>query len=98
MWRYLIDKIVSTKIELQVKDPINLKKLLDLEMDRKKYNRSDSKIYIKDSILVIEIYAKDIIAFKATINNYINILELISKVYEVKLWQIKTWQIHIDNN
>jgi tRNA threonylcarbamoyladenosine modification (KEOPS) complex Pcc1 subunit len=81
----LIDKVVSTKIELLVDNPKNLKKLLDLEMDRKKYNRSDSNIYIKDSIIVIEIFAKDLIAFKATINNYINILELISKVYEVKL-------------
>jgi hypothetical protein len=27
-----------------------------------------------------------LIAYKATINNYINLLELISKVYEVELW------------
>ncbi len=76
---------MSTKLEIKSSNPLNLKKLLDLEMDRKKYNRSDSKIYIKDSILVIEIYAKDLIAFKATVNNYINLLELISKIYEVEL-------------
>lgn len=81
----MIDKVISTKIELAVKNPKDLKKLLELEMNRKKYNRSDSNIYIKDSIIIIEIFAKDLIAFKATINNYINILELISKVYEVKL-------------
>ncbi len=81
----MITDILSAKIEINTKDPENLKKLLDLETDRKKYNRSDSKIYIKNKILIIEIYAKDLIAFKATINNYINLLELISKVYEVKL-------------
>jgi len=83
---------MSTKLEIKSSNPLNLKKLLDLEMDRKKYNRSDSKIYIKDSILVIEIYAKDLIAFKATVNNYINLLELISKIYEVELWVIKMQQ------
>jgi tRNA threonylcarbamoyladenosine modification (KEOPS) complex Pcc1 subunit len=76
---------MSTKLEIKSSNPLDLKKLLNLEMDRKKYNRSDSKIYIKDSILVIEIYAKDLIAFKATVNNYINLLELISKIYEVEL-------------
>ncbi len=81
----MIENILSIKLEIKAKDPNNLKKLLDLEMDRKKYNRSDSKVYIEKKILIIEIYAKDVIAFKATINNYINILELISKVYEVEL-------------
>jgi tRNA threonylcarbamoyladenosine modification (KEOPS) complex Pcc1 subunit len=81
----MIENILSTKLEIKAKDPKNLKKLLDLEMDRKKYNRSDSKVYLEKDILVIEIYAKDVIAFKATINNYINLLELISKVYEVEL-------------
>jgi tRNA threonylcarbamoyladenosine modification (KEOPS) complex Pcc1 subunit len=81
----LIDEIISTKLEIKSKNLKNLKKLLDLEIDRKKYNRSDSKIYIENNKLMIEIYAKDIIAFKATMNNYINLLELISKVYEVKL-------------
>ena len=83
---------MSTKLEIKTSNPLDLKKLLDLEMDRKKYNRSDSKIYIEDSILVIEIYAKDLTAFKATVNNYINILELISKIYEVELWVIKMQQ------
>jgi len=76
---------MSIKLEIKSKNVLDLKKLLDLEMDRKKYNRSDSKIYIEKSILIIEIYAKDLIAFKATVNNYINLLELISKVYEVEL-------------
>ncbi len=92
MWKNLIDEIISTRLEIKSKDLINLKKLLDLEIDRKKYNRSDSKIYIENNKLIIEIYAKDIIAFKATMNNYINLLELISKVYEVKLWvKIQIW-------
>lgn len=81
----MIDKVISTKIEIFSKSPEKIKKLLDLEIDRKKYNRSDSKIYIEKKILIIEIYAKDIIALKATLNNFINLLELISKVYEVKL-------------
>ena len=100
MWKPLIENLLSIKLEIKAKDPNNLKKLLDLEMDRKKYNRSDSKIYIEKKILIIEIYAKDVIAFKATINNYINLLELISKVYEVELWvkKIQIWLIHIDNN
>lgn len=100
MWRPLIENLLSIKLEIKAKNPENLKKLLDLEMDRKKYNRSDSKIYIEKKILIIEIYAKDVIAFKATINNYINLLELISKVYEVELWvkKMQIWLIHIDNN
>jgi len=81
----LIEELMSIKLEIKSKNVLDLKKLLDLEMDRKKYNRSDSKIYIEKSILIIEIYAKDLIAFKATVNNYINLLELISKVYEVEL-------------
>jgi tRNA threonylcarbamoyladenosine modification (KEOPS) complex Pcc1 subunit len=81
----LIDEIFSIVFEIKTKNPVDLKKILDLEIDRKKYNRSDSKIIIDNKKLVIKIFAKDIIAFKATINNYINLLELISKVYEVEL-------------
>jgi tRNA threonylcarbamoyladenosine modification (KEOPS) complex Pcc1 subunit len=81
----LIDEIISTKIKIKSKEPEKLKKLLDLEIKRKKYKRSDSKISIKDNYLVIDVFAQDIIAFKATVNNYINLLELIKKTYEVKL-------------
>lgn len=81
----MIDEIISTKIKIKSKEPEKLKKLLDLEIKRKKYKRSDSKISIKDNYLVIDVFAQDIIAFKATVNNYINLLELIKKTYEVKL-------------
>jgi len=98
----LIEDIVSSEIVIKAKDPKNLKKLLELEIKRKKYKRSDSKIYIdKNNFLKIEIQANDLIAYKATVNNYINLLELISKVYEVKLWvkiKIILWLVHIDNN
>jgi len=82
----LIGQIISNVILIKTNDPNNLKKLLDLEFERKKYNRSESKITITKEGLKIEIKAKDIIAFKATVNNYINILELIKKTYEVDLW------------
>jgi len=81
----LIGQIISNVILIKTNDPNNLKKLLDLEFERKKYNRSESKITITKEGLKIEIKAKDIIAFKATVNNYINILELIKKTYEVDL-------------
>jgi len=81
----LINKIISNEIIIKTKDPKNLKKLLDIEFDRKKYNRSETKTTIVKEGLKIEIYATDIIAFKATVNNYINILELIKKTYEVEL-------------
>lgn len=82
----MIDEIFSSKIVISTKDPINLKKLLDLEIKRKDFKRSESNIFIDDSKnLVIEIFAKDIIAFKATTNNFISLLELIFKTYEVDL-------------
>jgi tRNA threonylcarbamoyladenosine modification (KEOPS) complex Pcc1 subunit len=81
----LINEIISNVIIIKTKDPKNLKKLLDLEFERKKYNRSESNITISKEGIKIEISAQDIIAFKATVNNYINILELIKKTYEVDL-------------
>jgi|GEM_PF-981727 len=83
----MISSIVSSKIVVETVDPENLKKLLEIETKRKEYKRSDSKIVIdsEKKELIIEIFAEDLIAFKATINNYINLLELISKTYEVKL-------------
>jgi len=90
----LIAQIISNEIIIKTKDPKNLKKLLDLEFERKKYNRSESKTTITKEGIKIEIQAQDIIAFKATVNNYINILELIKKTYEVDLWtKIKKWKI-----
>jgi tRNA threonylcarbamoyladenosine modification (KEOPS) complex Pcc1 subunit len=85
MWKFLIEGVINSEIIIKSKDPKNLKKLLDLEIKRKKYKRSDSKIYVEKNLLKIKIYANDLIAYKATINNYINLLELISKVYEVEL-------------
>jgi len=81
----LIEDLLSITLEIKTKDPKNLKKLLDLEIDRKKYDRSSSKIVIDNKKIIVEIYAKDLTAFKATVNNYINLLSLISDVYEVKL-------------
>lgn len=81
----MIDEIISTEIQIKTKDPKNLKKLLELEMKRKKYKRSETDILIKNNNLKIIIKAKDITAFKATLNNYIKILELIKKTYEVEL-------------
>jgi tRNA threonylcarbamoyladenosine modification (KEOPS) complex Pcc1 subunit len=81
----LINKIISNVILIKTNDPKNLKKLLDLEFERKKYNRSESRTTITKEGIKIEINAQDIIAFKATVNNYINILELIKKTYEVEL-------------
>lgn len=82
----MIDSIISNVIVIKTKDAKNLKKLLDIEFDRKKYNRSETKTIIVKDGLKIEINAKDITAFKATVNNYINLLELIKKTYEVELW------------
>lgn len=81
----MIDQVLSIVFEIKTKSPKDLKEILNLEIDRKKYDRSTSQIIIENKKLIIKIYAKDIIAFKATINNYINLLELISKVYEVDL-------------
>ncbi|HOD89831.1 MAG TPA: hypothetical protein PKK56_02005 [archaeon] len=83
----MIQNIISSEIKIMTQNPEKLKKLLEIEMKRKEYNRSDSKITIDKNkkTLTIKIYAKDIIAYKACINNYINLLELIKKIYEVNL-------------
>jgi len=81
----MINEILSSTIQIKTKDPENLKKLLDLEMQRREYSRSESEVVVDKNKLKINILSKDIVAFKATINNYINILELIKKIYEVEL-------------
>ena len=58
---------------------------MELELTRKKYDRSESKIKVSKKQLIIDIECKDVIAYKATINHYINLLELIKKTYEVDL-------------
>jgi tRNA threonylcarbamoyladenosine modification (KEOPS) complex Pcc1 subunit len=83
----MLKSIISSNIKIKSYDPNNLKKLLDLEVNRHKYDRSESKITIdeKNHILEINIFTKDLIAYKATVNNYINLLELIKKASEVEL-------------
>jgi tRNA threonylcarbamoyladenosine modification (KEOPS) complex Pcc1 subunit len=83
----MIDFIFSEELIIKTKNPKKLKELLDLEMARKDFKRSESKITIDSKVktLKIMIFAKDITAYKATINNYINLLELIKKTYEVDL-------------
>ena len=83
----MMDNILSSEIKIRTKKPKVLKEILELETKRKKYDRSDSNIKIEKDAIVIEIFAKDIIAYKATVNQYINLLELIKKTYEVDLWQ-----------
>jgi tRNA threonylcarbamoyladenosine modification (KEOPS) complex Pcc1 subunit len=83
----MIDSIISSNLIIKTKDPKTLKELLELEIQRRNYARSEStiKIDIKKKQIIIDIYSKDIIAYKATVNNYINLLELIKKTYEVDL-------------
>ena len=81
----MIGKIISSNLVIETKDPKKLKELLELELTRKKYDRSESKITVSKKQLIIDIECKDIIAYKATINHYINLLELIKKTYEVDL-------------
>ncbi|MFH0906105.1 MAG: KEOPS complex subunit Pcc1 [archaeon] len=83
----MIDYIISGQMEIKSKDVENLKKILELELNRRSYARSDLEIKIdkKSGVLTIVVYAKDITAYKATTNNYIDILELIKKTYEVEL-------------
>ncbi len=81
----MIDNILSSEIKIRTTKPKVLKEILELETKRKKYDRSDSNIKIEKDAIVIEIFAKDIIAYKATVNQYINLLELIKKTYEVDL-------------
>lgn len=86
----MIGSIIKEELTIKTKNPNKLKELLDLEMARKDFKRSDLNITIdnKTETLKITIFAKDITAYKATINNYINLLELIKKTYEVDLWVI----------
>ncbi len=81
----MIGKIISSNLVIETKDPKKLKELLELELTRKKYDRSESKIKVSKKQLIIDIECKDVIAYKATINHYINLLELIKKTYEVDL-------------
>ena len=81
----MIGKIISSNLVIETKDPKKLKELLELELTRKKYDRSESKIKVSKKQLIIDIDCKDVIAYKATINHYINLLELIKKTYEVDL-------------
>jgi len=82
----MINQIISSNIVIKTKNAKKLKQLLELEINRKPHSRSESKITIKGKDLLIDIYCKDIVAYKATVNNYINLLELIKKTYEVELW------------
>lgn len=81
----MIGTIISSNLVIKTKDAKKLKQLLELEINRKSYDRSESKMTIKGKDLVIDIYCKDVTAYKATINHYINLLELIKKTYEVEL-------------
>lgn len=83
----MIGSIIKEELTIKTKNPKKLKELLDLEMARKNFKRSDSNITIdnKSKTITITVLAKDITAYKATINNYINLLELIKKTYEVDL-------------
>jgi len=95
----MIGKIISSSLVIETKNPKKLKELLELELTRKKYDRSESKIKISKKQLIIDIECKDIVAYKATINHYINLLELIKKTYEVDLWvKKKMQQTCIGNN
>lgn len=81
----MIEYILNSNIRIKTKDPKKLKQLLDLETNRQKYSRSNSEIKLEKESILIEIFAKDITAYKATVNQYINLLELIKKTYEVEL-------------
>ncbi|MCK9292934.1 MAG: KEOPS complex subunit Pcc1 [archaeon] len=81
----MIDAVISSEIVIKSKNCEQLKKLLDLELKRKEYKRSKAEVIIENNLIVIKIYAKDIIALKATNNMIISILELIFKIYEVEL-------------
>lgn len=81
----MFDKIISNELVIETKEPKKLKELLDLEVNRRKYDRSTSEIVVSKNQIIIKIDCKDIVAFKATINHYINLLELIKKTYEVEL-------------
>jgi tRNA threonylcarbamoyladenosine modification (KEOPS) complex Pcc1 subunit len=81
----MIEYILNSNIRIKTKDPKKLKQLLDLETNRQKYSRSNSEIKLEKEAILIEIFAKDITAYKATVNQYINLLELIKKTYEVEL-------------
>ena len=94
----MIGKIISSNLVIETNDPKKLKELLELELTRKKYDRSESKIKVSRKQLIIDIECKDVIAYKATINHYINLLELIKKTYEVDLWVKKIQQTCTDNN
>lgn len=81
----MIEYILNSDLRIKTKDPKKLKQLLDLETNRQKYSRSNSDIKVEKESILIEIFAKDITAYKATVNQYINLLELIKKTYEVDL-------------
>jgi tRNA threonylcarbamoyladenosine modification (KEOPS) complex Pcc1 subunit len=81
----MIGKVISSDLIIETKNPKKLKELLELEINRRKYDRSESTISLGTKQLIIKINCKDIIAYKATINHYINLLELIKKTYEVEL-------------
>ena len=44
----MIDSVLSSNIVISSKNPKDLKKLLELEINRKNFNRSKSEIYIGD--------------------------------------------------
>lgn len=81
----MIDAVISSEIVIKSRNSSNLKKLLDLELKRKEYKRSKAEVIIENNLVVIKIYAKDIVALKATNNMIISLLELIFKTYEVEL-------------
>jgi tRNA threonylcarbamoyladenosine modification (KEOPS) complex Pcc1 subunit len=81
----VIDAVISSEIVIKSRNSSNLKKLLDLELKRKEYKRSKAEVIIENNLVVIKIYAKDIVALKATNNMIISLLELIFKTYEVEL-------------
>lgn len=75
----MIDSI-SSEIKIKVDDPEILKEVLGEE----KRTRSETKIKTKEKELTIAINSKDIVAFKATFNQYIKMIETAINALKVK--------------
>ena len=72
--------MISSKIEFKLKDSDIIKEILSSE----KRERSETKIEQKGDSIIIKIEAGDLTAYKATLNQYLKLIETAMNAMKVK--------------
>ena len=72
--------MIKSKIYFELEDPKLIKEVLREE----ERTRSKSKIGVKDGKLILDIEAKDFVALKATIVQYLKLIETVLNAMKVR--------------